>query len=531
MIDGFKTIHLQIVGEEDASLSVNQDVATDMMKGTTAKEATRKRSSESSTSSSTDYLEALDTKWSERFSRLEAMLLAQTFQQISVSVSPEKHSRVDILTGDGPFIPPPGSGSQTSSQQGAGASEMPVAQTTGPVSKFTASQAPASTSHKPITSVAVDVHHHSLTDSEVSEQETGILEQDSDQQISEEQYYRETVRGVRSFMGWHQLPEFESSASSQDDNPFANPKRQSTGKISVNLPSDDWLCRKLERLNLTLTEGYPTRYTDKNGLSKDQFVKVPHTQRWYGMHSEKKDFSQSNVNYWHNESAKLNSAFTRIARPALATKSPASRPIAQETLRKWEKSARDSTFICNQAAGFSRCLTKVQDSMATQLKVIQDEKAKGKSATKTCKAADELAYLIAFNQSVTHAMARTMQDLSDFVFINMANVTLLRRDSYLDFLKPGVKVDTVAALRNSPLHMASLFPDNVISKAEEEIAHHEDKHYTGGSHKKSDRYHPYNPSVKQTPKAGKKSGPPAWKTLSSHGQYRRGQGKASNYSQ
>ena len=39
-----------------------------------------------------------------------------------------------------------------------------------------------------------------------------------------------------------------------------------------------------------------------------------------------------------------------------------------------------------------------------------------------------------FNQSITQAMARTMQDLSDFVFINMANITLLRCDSYLDIV-------------------------------------------------------------------------------------------------
>ena len=31
--------------------------------------------------------------------------------------------------------------------------------------------------------------------------------------------------------------------------------------------------------------------------------------------------------------------------------------------------------------------------------------------------------------------------------------------------------------------MTSQFPDNVISKAEEEIAHHDNKHYSGGSQK------------------------------------------------
>ena len=91
-------------------------------------------------------------------------------------------------------------------------------------------------------------------------------------------------------------------------------------------------------------------------------------------------------------------------------------------------------------------------------------------------------------QCITHGIARTMQDLSDFVFINMVNVTRLRHDSYLFFLRQGIKNDTVAALRNSPLYVTSLFPDNVISKAEEEISHHDDKRYSGGSQKKSDQY-------------------------------------------
>ena len=57
--------------------------------------------------------------------------------------------------------------------------------------------------------------------------------------------------------------------------------------------------------------------------------------------------------------------------------------------------------------------------------------------------------------SITHAIAGTMQDLSDFLFIDMVDVNLLRCDRYLDYVKAGVKHDTLAALRNSPVHMAS----------------------------------------------------------------------------
>ena len=85
----------------------------------------------------------------------------------------------------------------------------------------------------------------------------------------------------------------------------------------------------------------------------------------------------------------------------LAPGSPAARPIAQETLRIWERSSRNSSFICNQAASFSHCLTKVDDSMVTQHRIIQGDIVKGKSATKTQEAVEKLAYLMTFNQCHT----------------------------------------------------------------------------------------------------------------------------------
>ena len=94
----------------------------------------------------------------------------------------------------------------------------------------------------------------------MSDKETGVPDQQPDHQLSEEQNYRETVRGVRSFLGWHQVPEFESSASSQEA--FDGPRTKPTGKVSVKLPSDYWLRWKMENLNLTLTESYPTCSTD-----------------------------------------------------------------------------------------------------------------------------------------------------------------------------------------------------------------------------------------------------------------------------
>ena len=223
------------------------------------------------------------------------------------------------------------------------------------------------------------------------------------QELSEE----ETIRGVRSFMGWHQIPDFDSSSSSLDDNPFASTRAQPTGQVSVKLPVDEWLCRKLEMLNLTMAEGYPSTTAV---LLRDQFIKTPRTSRWYNMYMVQ-DYVRSKVSSWFPEQPKLNSSFSSVARHSLLS-APVSRPVYQETLRKWERSAREQTLMCNQAAGFSRCITKVQDASVAQLKTLHTDKGKGKAPERSQHAVDELEYLVTFNRSITQAMARMMQDLS-----------------------------------------------------------------------------------------------------------------------
>ena len=47
---------------------------------------------------------------------------------------------------------------------------------------------------------------------------------------SEEQTYRETMRGIRSFMGWTHVLDVDSSNPS-DDNPFADPKAPAPSKV------------------------------------------------------------------------------------------------------------------------------------------------------------------------------------------------------------------------------------------------------------------------------------------------------------
>ena len=66
-------------------------------------------------------------------------------------------------------------------------------------------------------------------------------EEELDQELSEETNYRDTMRGVKSFMGWHQLLEFDTS-SFLDDNPFAGSRTQLASKVSVSCQACTAFC-------------------------------------------------------------------------------------------------------------------------------------------------------------------------------------------------------------------------------------------------------------------------------------------------
>ena len=164
--------------------------------------------------------------------------------------------------------------------------------------------------------------------------------------------------------------------------------------------------------------------------------------------------------------------------------------------------------------------------MKGQLKTLKTEMAKGKSSTKATGSLDELQFLINFNGSITQAMAKTLEHLSDFVFVSVANTTLARRDSYLSHLKAGIKPDTLASLRTAPLHIPMLFPDEALRQAEQDIAAFESKGQlqTG----KKGRFHPYDCPDKRGD--NRKQEQPAWKNIGQRGQGRKQKGKASYYS-
>ena len=225
-------------------------------------------------------------------------------------------------------------------------------------------------------------------------------------------------------MGWSRMPDVDSSNPS-DDNPFAGPKAPAPSKVSVQMPTEEWLCKKLSKLNITLVEGYLSQTSEAGGLLLDQLLRLAKSQsRWYGISPGQKTDSQT-VSGWSVSASKLNGSYTRIARKAgMASTPPASRRISQDTLRRWEQTPMVATVTCNQAATFNRCMFKVQQDMNSQLKTVCLEN-KGKGSTKSSEALDELQHLMEFNSSITQSAVKAMEHLTDFVFVTMGNLTLV----------------------------------------------------------------------------------------------------------
>ena len=85
-------------------------------------------------------------------------------------------------------------------------------------------------------------------------------------------------------------------------------------------------------------------------------------------------------------------------------------------------------------------------------------------------ATEELSFHMTFNQSITFAMVKTTQGLSDFVFVNMANTTFARRDrtGIISSLVSSMTLGLPSGMH--PLVLASVFSDSAFHKAEDEIA-------------------------------------------------------------
>ena len=75
-------------------------------------------------------------------------------------------------------------------------------------------------------------------------------------------------------MAWNDIPEFHSASSSQDDNPIIGSRASQTRKVSVKVPVDEWLCRKFEKLNLTVQEGYRCWFVQRSIYQATQDTQV-----------------------------------------------------------------------------------------------------------------------------------------------------------------------------------------------------------------------------------------------------------------
>ena len=82
---------------------------------------------------------------------------------------------------------------------------------------------------------------------------------------------------------------------------------------------------------------------------------------------------------------------------------------------------------------------------------------------------DEIQYLTSFNHAISRNLARSVSDMMGSILVDMANITLIRRDDYLATVRYGVKEETLLALRTSPVHTDRLFDEELIKRAEVEL--------------------------------------------------------------
>ena len=272
------------------------------------------------------------------------------------------------------------------------------------------------------------------------------------------------------------IPVFESNVAAPDtpNNPWKGKHPKKQARISVAMPPDDWLCQKLERLNTTVAEGYPSRAQDSAGLKREQFVKIPKSQsRWYQMHTIKLEGPHrpgKNLFSWSNTEVKVNSQFPRIIKTSsYSPAGPPSRPISQDYLCHWERCAREGSYIVNSAAGFNQCSSELQEGISNNVAFLSAKINKGKAPKEVTEALKDIKDYMAFHQNVSVVMGTALQHLADSLFVNLTNLVLIRRDSYLEHVKQGMKPDTWNLLRNAPVFVYGLFPDSVLCTAEQDI--------------------------------------------------------------
>ena len=262
-----------------------------------------------------------------------------------------------------------------------------------------------------------------------SDKDSGEEGELSDSEITEkneEMNYREMVRAGRAFLGWTHIPDFKASAGDTDrsDNPWKG-KHPRTEKVSIELPADDWLCYKMEKLNTRAAEGYPSRSQEAAGLKVYQFIRTPKSQsKWYTQSRIRQEGAQrpgKTIFGWSGSEAKLNAQFSRISKvSAYPTSGPASRPVPQKILRRWKNVPRRAHSLLTTPQGLNRCTSEIQEKISQHI-FPQETVVKGKGTHKGIEG------LPVFHKSVSVALGTAFQHLADSLFIQLANFMFLHR--------------------------------------------------------------------------------------------------------
>ena len=178
----------------------------------------------SAMSSADARIDEVDQKWLDRLNRLEALLLARTLEKPeptfkTVKVAPT-HSPSSVR------------GDRTLHQ------DRPQQQVTGKSTAPARGQS-ASSMDTDCDSDMLDQPEVSIfvEEGELSDQDPDVTVIDTDQTLSEEQTYRETMRGIR-YMGWSHIPDMETTTSSEEDIPvIVSPTRSGDTMDSSSLSS------------------------------------------------------------------------------------------------------------------------------------------------------------------------------------------------------------------------------------------------------------------------------------------------------
>ena len=124
-------------------------------------------------------------------------------------------------------------------------------------------------------------------------------------------------------------------------------------------------------------------------------------------------------------------------------------------------------------------------------------------------------------------LGTALQHLADSLFVQLGNFILMRRDSYLDHVRPGIKMDTWNELRNAALFGYGLFPDAALNVAEQDINKFETQHVSvqsrvGPQHqqKAKYRYKPYEKKEAKTMVQPSSAPQQPWRQFGSRGRGR-----------